>query len=85
MLALQAKAAELRVQSRAPKPILQGRHLCELGLKPGPAFGLILEAAFAAQLEGKFADLDQALAWLKRQENLGLPAEVLAALSKAGH
>jgi len=83
--ALQAKAAELRVQSRAPKPILQGRHLCQLGLKPGPEFGPILEAAFAAQLEGKFADLDQALAWLKRQESIGLPAEVLAALHKAGH
>jgi len=51
-----------------------------LGLKPGPAFGPILEAAFAAQLEGKFADLDQALAWLKRQDNLGLRAELLAAL-----
>ncbi len=83
--ALQAKAAELRVQSRAPKPILQGRHLCELGLKPGPEFGPILEAAFAAQLEGKFADLDQALAWLKRQEDLALPAEVLAALREGGH
>jgi len=75
----------LRVQSRAPKPILQGRHLCELGLKPGPEFGPILEAAFAAQMEGKFADLDQALAWLKRQENLGLPAEVLTALRGSGH
>jgi tRNA nucleotidyltransferase (CCA-adding enzyme) len=85
VLALQAKAAELRVQSSAPKPILQGRHLCDLGLKPGPEFGPILEAAFAAQLEGKFADLDQALSWLKRQEGLGLPAEVLTALRKAGH
>ena len=64
LLALLAKAAELKLKDSAPKPIFQGRHLIELGMKPGPEFGAIVEAAFEAQLEGKFADLDGARRWL---------------------
>jgi tRNA nucleotidyltransferase (CCA-adding enzyme) len=62
---LRAKAAELDVQANAPKPILQGRHLIERGLKPGPAFAPILEAAFEAQLDGAFDDVDGARVWLE--------------------
>ena len=67
LLVLQAKAAELQLKDRAPKPLLLGRHLIELGWKPGPQFKLVLDAAFEAQLEGKFADLDGARAWLVEQ------------------
>lgn len=62
--ALQAKAAELQVEQSAPKPILMGRHLLELGMRPGPELGPLLHAAYEAQLEGKFLDLEQALRWL---------------------
>jgi len=68
--ALQRRAAELQVQSSAPKPILLGRHLIELGMQPGREFGVILEAAFDAQLEGSFFDLPQALRWLEAQGGL---------------
>ena len=78
--ALQAKAAELQVQASAPKPILMGRHLLELGMKPGPEVGVILEAAFNAQLEGAFFDLKQALEWLAHQEELKVPDAVRSAL-----
>jgi tRNA nucleotidyltransferase (CCA-adding enzyme) len=61
---LRAKAAELDVQARAPKPILQGRHLLERSMQPGPAFKPILDAAFEAQLDGAFHDLDGARGWL---------------------
>jgi tRNA nucleotidyltransferase (CCA-adding enzyme) len=61
---LRAKAAELDVQANAPKPILQGRHLLERGLKPGRTFKPILDAAFEAQLDGAFNDLDGARSWL---------------------
>ena len=64
---LLAKAGELRLQSSAPKPILLGRHLLELGRPPGVEMGKILKAAFEAQLEGEFEDLPGALEWLKRQ------------------
>jgi tRNA nucleotidyltransferase (CCA-adding enzyme) len=64
---LRAKAAELRLRDAAPKPLLQGRHLIARGMKPGAAFGVLLEQAFEAQLEGHFTDLEGALQWLDRQ------------------
>jgi tRNA nucleotidyltransferase (CCA-adding enzyme) len=57
-------AERLDLQAQAPRPILQGRHLIERGMKPGPGFGKILDAAFEAQLEGVFGDLSGALDWL---------------------
>ncbi len=58
---LLAKAEELRVEREAPAPIVQGRHLIELGLRPGPHFGPLLEQCFEAQLDGRFADLEGGL------------------------
>ena len=48
------QAAELKLSDQAPKPIVQGRHLIQLGQKPGPGFGPILQACFEAQLDGTF-------------------------------
>lgn len=73
---LLARAHELEIQSSAPKPILLGRHLLDLGMSPGKELGLILHEAFEAQLEGKFFDLPQAMCWLGEQENPQLPAVV---------
>jgi len=73
--ALQARAADLQVQLSAPKPILLGRHLIELGMRPGREFGVILEAAFDAQLEGRFLDLPEALRWLEAHGELPLPED----------
>jgi tRNA nucleotidyltransferase (CCA-adding enzyme) len=67
---LLAKASELKVQSQAPRPILMGRHLLELGLKPGKEFGAILDRAYEAQLEGHFLDLPQAWEWLEKETGL---------------
>lgn len=63
VIALQAKAEALRLREAAPKPLLQGRHLIANGLVPGKEFGAVLAAAFEAQLEGQFTDLDGALKW----------------------
>jgi tRNA nucleotidyltransferase (CCA-adding enzyme) len=79
--ALQARAADLQVQSSAPRPILLGRHLIELGMQPGREFGVILEAAFDAQLEGSFFDLPQAFRWLGAQDELPLPETLRQRLS----
>jgi tRNA nucleotidyltransferase (CCA-adding enzyme) len=76
------KASELQVQDSAPQPILMGRHLIELGMEPGPEFGNILEAAFDAQLEGSFFDLEQAFRWLANQGQIALPARALSALEE---
>lgn len=63
-------AEVLQVQASAPRPILLGRHLIAAGRRPGPEFSRILSAAFEAQLEGQFQDLDGALAWLKKSDEL---------------
>jgi tRNA nucleotidyltransferase (CCA-adding enzyme) len=65
--ALQAKAAELKVQSDAPKPILLGRHLIQLGMAAGPDMGVVLNKAYDAQIEGKFFTLAEAMEWLARE------------------
>lgn len=43
------------------KPLLMGRHLIEMGVKPGPAIGVICRAVYEMQLNGDVRDLDQAL------------------------
>ena len=62
---LVAKAHALELAVAAPKPIVLGRHLIELGRKPGPDFKPIIDAAFEAQLDGAFADEAGGVAWLK--------------------
>ena len=56
------RARQLGVEHRAPGPILLGRHLLELGMKPGPRVGEILKAVYERQLDGAVSDLDQAIA-----------------------
>ena len=58
---------ELAVEDEAPKLILQGRHLIEKGLDPGPQFKSILSKAYDAQLKGEFDDVDGALTWVKNE------------------
>jgi len=66
--AIEAKAHELELQARAPLPLVQGRHLIAWGLTPGRAFGPILQAAFEAQLEGAFSDLEGARRWFSQHQ-----------------
>ena len=51
---LSAQAERLRVADSAPKPLVMGRDLIALGMKPGVEFGRILKAAYEAQLDGRF-------------------------------
>jgi tRNA nucleotidyltransferase (CCA-adding enzyme) len=57
---------ELNVEHEPPKPILMGRHLIELGLKPSPLFGKILDAVYEMQLDGKVTNLDEAIEQAKQ-------------------
>jgi tRNA nucleotidyltransferase (CCA-adding enzyme) len=56
-----ARARELGVEERAPDPLLMGRHLLDLGLKPGPRVGEITRAVYEMQLDGEVATLDDAI------------------------
>jgi tRNA nucleotidyltransferase (CCA-adding enzyme) len=59
------RARRLGVEHRPPPPILLGRHLLELGMKPGPRVGEILKAVYERQLDGAVTNLDEALAAAK--------------------
>lgn len=62
-----AASERLRLEAEAPKPILLGRHLIKLGLRPSPAFGAMLQHCFEAQLDGEFSDLEGALSYFQAQ------------------
>lgn len=64
---LVAKAHALQLADAAPKPIVLGRHLIALGIKPGPEMKPIIDAAFEAQLDGAFSDEPGAIEWLKQR------------------
>ncbi len=57
-----ARARELEVEQQAPAPLLLGRHLIELGLRPSPRFGRILSAVYDMQLDGRVQTLAEAQA-----------------------
>lgn len=78
------RSKELSVDSGAPKPLLQGRHLLNLGMQPGKPVGQITAAAFEAQLEGAFFDLPGAMSWLRLQASLPVPEALRARLDDAG-
>ena len=61
------RAAQLAIKDNAPKPILLGRHLVELGIKPGPHFGKILDRAYEAQLDGGFSNEAEGREYLANQ------------------
>jgi tRNA nucleotidyltransferase (CCA-adding enzyme) len=60
------RARQLGVEHRPPGPILLGRHLLELGLKPGPRVGEILKAVYEQQMDGTVTSLEQAIDAAKR-------------------
>lgn len=51
----------LHIESKAPEPILMGRHLIELGLSPSPKFKEVLDLVYERQLDGTVRDLDEAV------------------------
>jgi len=49
----------LNLRSTAPKPLIQGRHLIDLGVTPGKQMGLMLRWLFEQQLAGEFATVEE--------------------------
>ena len=58
------KRDEFAAEPIMPPPLVTGKDLINLGLKPGPAFKEILEDAQTEQLEGRLCSREQALEWL---------------------
>lgn len=61
-----AMAESLGVERTVERPHLNGRHLIDKGMKPGPAFRAILDAAREAQDDGVITDDATARNWLDR-------------------
>ena len=64
---LRDKQEEFAHEPLIPKPFVTGHDLIGWGLKPGPRFGEILEAAMNRQLEGAFEDREKAVAWVRAE------------------
>lgn len=58
-------------REHALRPVLTGKDLIEAGLRPGPAFAGILQAARRLQLEGTLRTRKRALRWLETEAPRG--------------
>ena len=56
------RARALGVEHQPPPPLVMGRHLLELGVKPGPDLGVLLKTIYERQLDGEITTLDQGVA-----------------------
>ena len=64
---LQRKREEFANEPIIPPPLVTGNDLIQMGMKPGPKFGEILEAIETRQLEGGLKTREEALDWVKRE------------------
>jgi tRNA nucleotidyltransferase (CCA-adding enzyme) len=60
------RARTLGVEHRPPAPLLLGRHLLELGMRPGPRVGEILKLVYEQQLDNQVTTLEQAIESARR-------------------
>lgn len=60
------RSLALQVSERPPVRFVTGKHLIELGLRPGKQLGQILERLYAAQLNGEFSDVQGGLEYYRQ-------------------
>ena len=56
---------QLTQEQIRPKPLVNGQHLIDLGLTPGPIFSEILGVLEDLQLEGHLTSKEESLEWVK--------------------
>jgi len=61
------KAKALNVEKSTPIPLIQGRHLLELGFTSGPKMGQLLNHIYELQIEGKIVTLEAAQAYATKR------------------
>ncbi len=59
------RARALGVEHAPPAPLVLGRHLLELGMRPGPDVGALLKKIYEKQLDSEVTTLEQGLAVAK--------------------
>jgi poly(A) polymerase len=62
---LEERLAAFAAEPVLPPPWVRGEDVLALGIAPGPAVGGWLRKAYDAQLEGRFADREALLQWLR--------------------
>ena len=62
---LREKAREFAAEPLIPEPLVTGKDLIDLGLRPGPDFKAILNTIETEQLEGKLKSREEALQFLQ--------------------
>ena len=62
---LRAKQEEYANEPIIPAPLIKGKDLINLGLRPGPQFRSLLQAVETEQLEGTLTTSEQALEYVK--------------------
>ncbi len=55
------RARALGVENAPPAPLLLGRHLLALGVRPGPEVGRILKQVYERQLDGEISSVDDGI------------------------
>jgi poly(A) polymerase len=74
LVAVRNRARQLKGSHLRPKPLLDGRELIGLGVRPGPMVGLASREMYIAQLGEQITTADQARLWvadwLKKHRNL---------------
>jgi len=74
-MALHVELARLMEVQDKPQPgLLMGRHLVDLGMKPGRPMGVLLARALEAQMDGVFEDLDGAIRWAAAELEKSAPS-----------
>jgi poly(A) polymerase len=63
---IEKKMEEFKAEGLRPAPLLMGRDLVDLGLKPGPKFKEILDRVEDLQLEGKLSSRDEAIELVRK-------------------
>ncbi|MFA5879469.1 MAG: polynucleotide adenylyltransferase, partial [Candidatus Margulisiibacteriota bacterium] len=61
------KAHDLQVKDQKPVPIILGRDLIDLGIKPGPEFGKIIHECFELQLEDVLSTKEDLLKYVTQK------------------
>jgi len=60
------KARKLEYQHTSPTPLVTGKLLMALGMKPGPEMGKLIKQAYEAQLNGYICDNKTAQYWCRK-------------------
>jgi len=56
------RARALGVDRSPPRPLVLGRHLLDLGMKPGPEMGALLKQVYEKQLDGEIRTTEEGIA-----------------------